>query len=124
MPNSHNEIAVRDLEPITVLASATGLTQIIPLREIKPNGDFSIIATVTGDGTASIDYLIGYLDSNMVQPVTDSLVISGLTKTSGTASDGIISEPLTPNVGKFLQFKVTETGTSNSVIVQISVAIT
>ena len=124
MATGYNQIQVIELPAITVAAGQSVDTLRIPLGGIRPNGNFSIIATITSSGTAKIDYLVkSFLAGNFVLPETDSEIITGLTATSGSASDGVISKPFAPNVAPYLAFRISETGTANSVTVQINLHI-
>ena len=124
MPLQFNEIQPIELPAVTALASATADTQFVPLAGYRTKGNFSIQATVTGDGTATIKYMVKYkLTDTGYVPVNSSTVATGLIKTSGSEGDGVDSFPVTPNMVPYLAFQILETGGANPVAVAITLAI-
>jgi len=93
------------------------------LSEMMVEGYFSIQGTVTGDGTAKIEYELSNDGITYVEPESATDIITGLTKTSGPGSDGKFFEEFNPELALYLRLKVTETGGANSVTLALTMAI-
>lgn|SRR5574343_108870 len=95
----------------TITASGSYTTDPLDCQGLK--GFFSLQWVLTGDGTAKIEYLPSNDGSNY--PDTEPDIVSGITKTSGPASNGIDMDSFQPIPCNFMKIKVTETGGANSV---------
>lgn len=115
----------RVLSAVSISASANTTTEKIDLNGLASNGIFSVQYTITGDGTAKIEYLLSNEDAatNMIEPSTATDIGSSLTKTTGPGSNGKDLIPFEPECARWLQLKVTETGGANGVVVTLDIAI-
>jgi len=92
------------------------------LKEVAQDGIFSIEYLITGDGTVKIEYLLcSTATGTFVEPSTAVDIASGLTKTSGTSGQDIIT--FNPELAPFMKLKVTETGTSSDAVVTLKLNI-
>jgi len=83
------------------------------------NGQFSIQVEATGSGTAKIEFLVSNDGENFVCPSGyDNVLFSGLLSTDGQPIK-FIELP----VAQYVKFKVTETGSSASVTVKITLSL-
>ena len=73
-------------------------------------GYFSVQASATGNGTASINYQISLDGTNFATPATTSAAITGLTSSSGT-----VTAYFAPPLCQKIKVIVTETGGSNTI---------
>lgn len=92
-------------------------------RAIRPDGFFGLQYTITGNGTAKIEYLLSNDGTTYVEPSAATDIATGLTKTSGPGSDGKDYVAFSPEVSRYLKIKVTETGGANSVTGVLQLAI-
>ena len=100
----------------TVLASGTFTSDAIDLTSsVSALGNLAIQVEVTGDGTASLTYLASVNGDDYVSPTGASAIVTGLTKT--TNSNGKDIYEFSPILAKFIKIVITETGTSDSVII-------
>lgn len=109
---------------VTVAASGSSTSTAIDFGAIKrtwqPDGYFSIQVTLTGSGTAKFEYLISNDGVNFIEPTSASDIATGFTATSGPSSDGKDLFEFSPEPCRYMKIKVTETGTSNSVVVTVT----
>ena len=87
----------------------------LDLRDV--DGYFSLQLSVTGDGTLKAEFLMSNDGTTFSEPESASDICSGIVKTSGPGSDGELITQFTPDIGRYMKIKITETGTSNSVTV-------
>ena len=106
---------VFDSEAVT--ASGTATSRAIELSRVGVAGYFSLQVTATGDGTATIEYQLSNDGVTFVEPTGAADVVSGLVKTSGPGSDGKNIYSLSPMLARFIRFKITETGTSDTITI-------
>jgi len=114
---------------ITIAASGTANSKIIDLNALGCTGSINVQYEVTGDGTGKIEWQqtsIGTsqnLASNFVKPSGGYTLATALTDESGTDSNGQDSIVLSTSACTYLQLIVTETGTSNSITVTLTVTV-
>lgn len=102
----------------TITKNTSVTSGAIPLMEIAQNGIFSLEYLITGDGTVKIEYLLCSTEhGTYIEPSTATDIASGLTKTSGSSGQDIIS--FNPEMAPWLKLKVTETGTSENAVVTL-----
>jgi len=104
----------------TVVASGTYTsTPAIDLQDKKMLGYFALQVTVTGSGTCKFEALVSINGTDYMEPSTFDDIASGFTASSGPGSDGkgIYKIDLKGIIPRQIKIKVTETGTSDSVIV-------
>jgi len=106
---------VKIFDAQTVVKALTATSGVIDLNTYKPDGDFSLQIAVSGDGTASIAYQCSNDGVNYFAPEGSSALFANWTKTSGTTGGGI--DGFTPELGRYIRFVVTETGTSANVVI-------
>jgi len=110
-----------DAETITKNTSTD--SSAIDLQGKRPGGNFSVQVELTGDGTATIDW-IGSLDNvDYLKPNGASNIATGMIKTSGPGGDGKHIYGFSPALVRYIKIRVTETGTANNVVVTITLAI-
>lgn len=111
-------------DAVTVAASGTNTSTAVDFgaidRKWQPDGYFSIQVVLTGDGTAKFEYLISNDGTNFIEPSSASDIATGHTKTSGPGSDGIDIYEFSPEPCRYMKIRVTETGTSNSVVATVT----
>lgn len=95
----------------------------VDLAGLKPNGYFSIQLTLTGDGTAKIEYLLSNDDITYLEPSSATDIVTGFTKTSGPGSDGNDIFTFSPEMTRYLKLKATETGGANGIVVTAVLAV-
>jgi hypothetical protein len=94
-------------------------TTAVDLRQIAQDGTFSIKYTVTGDGTCKFEYTVcDTIDGTYLEPSGASDIASSITSSSGTSGTDWVS--FSPILAPFMKIKCTETGTSNAVVVTLS----
>lgn len=102
----------------TVLQGTSYQTASIDLTELfGTNGKYGLQVVITGDGTATIEYLISADNVNFINPSTASEIATGLTKASGSGTDGKDYFSFTTPLAKYIKIKITETTTTDDVIV-------
>lgn len=115
---------------LSVAASATSNSepkQGLNLSDIGVEGYFSAEIVITGTGTATIGYEVSSDGANWEKPSTTGAIstaltlATGLTAGGGPASNGRYFMQLTniPTT-EWLRFYITETGTSNAVVVTLT----
>jgi len=116
-----HRIQVFDAEEVAASANASGPTAPNAYIDFSDYngvmGNFSLQYTITGDGTCKFEYLMSNDNTNYLEPSTADDIGSGLTKTSGPASDGKDILYFNPEIADRMKIKVTETGGANSVTV-------
>ena len=100
----------------TISASASDTSDKVELTKAAAGGFLSVQWVVTGTGTCSIEFLCSNNDSNYTVPEGGSPIQEGI-----TAGNGI--KGFQPPLCKWIKIKVTETGTSNAVVVTVSLAV-
>jgi len=101
----------------TVAASGAKDSKPINLNDYMPYGVFSLQATITGSGTCKFEYVLSLNGTDFREPLTATDIATGQTASSGPESDGKIYVSFRPELGKYMKIRVTETGTSSSVII-------
>ena len=98
---------VFDAEAIALSANAVSVA--IDLKEVAQNGFFSIHYTITGTGTAKIEYLSGInSDDTFIEP-------SGASDIGATLAAGSDWLEFTPIIAPMIKLKVTEDGGANAI---------
>ena len=95
--------------------SASGTFTSKPVGIPRLDEFFSLQWTITGDGTAKFEVLCSADGALYIEDTTD--IITGQTKTTGPAGDGINMGLFEPYPCEAMKIKCTETGTSNSITV-------
>jgi len=108
---------------VTIAAGGSSTSAAIPLDEYRPDGYFSIQVDLSGDGTAKFEYLLSNDEVTYIDPTGATDIGSGLTKTGGVAGDGTEHYSFSPELAKSMKIIVTETGSSSSVTVTVTLAI-
>ncbi len=101
----------------TVTAGANTTSDAIDLNKYRPEGYFSLQVTITGSGTAKIEYLLSNNGTDYLEPSTGADITASMTATSGPGSDGKDIFYFDPEPARYLKIKVTETGGADSVVV-------
>ena len=109
----------------SISASANATSNPLDLRNIATNGFFSVQYTLTGTGTAKIEYNLSNEDAmtNLLEPTSAADIASGLTATSGPGADGKDVVSFAPELARWLRIKVTETGGANAVVMTLDLAV-
>jgi hypothetical protein len=99
----------------SIAASQSAISVAFDLRQVAQEGIFSIDYTITGSGTAKIEYLLcATAGGTFVEPSAAADIASGLTSTSGTSGRDLIT--FEPEMAPFMKIKVTETGGAQAVV--------
>ena len=115
----------------SIAASGTAYTSITELRFLR--GSMSLLIDMTGDGTASITPFVSHdphgvsdASSTWTQPYdstgTAIVIATGLTKSTGPATNGQHIYPVEIPPGQKVKFLITETGGANAVTPIIRIA--
>jgi hypothetical protein len=107
----------------TVAASGSANSDLIDLGGLSTTGHFSIQVNLTGDGTATFEYLLSNDGVNYITPSGSLEITTGHTKTSGPGTDGIDLYSFGPVLARYMKIKVSETGTSDTITVNAFLAI-
>ena len=110
-------------DTVTVTAAADSTCDAIDLNKFRPEGYFSLQVTLTGSGTAKIEYLLSNNGSDYLEPSEGEDIVTGHTSTSGPETNGKDIYVFEPEVARFLKIKVTETGGAAAIIVTITILV-
>ncbi len=110
-------------DTVTVTAAADSTCDAIDLNKFRPEGYFSLQVTLTGSGTAKIEYLLSNNGSDYLEPSEGEDIVTGHTSTSGPKTNGKDIYVFEPEVARFLKIKVTETGGAAAIIVTITILV-
>jgi hypothetical protein len=105
--------------------TASGVANSVPIDlPTHTEGFFSLQIALTGDGTTKFEYAISNDGVTYVtQTATADQIVSGFTKTSGPGGDGKDIITFEPEVTKKMKIICTETGTSDSVTITVTLLI-
>ena len=109
-------------DAVTVAASADSTSDALDLKN-RPEGYFSLQVTLTGTGTAKIEYLLSNNGSDYLVPSEAEDIVTAHTVASGPGADGKDIYIFEPEMTKFMKIKVPETGGANAVVVTITLAV-
>jgi hypothetical protein len=114
-------------DAVSTAASATSNSVGLDMNQSGVDGYFGAEITVTGDGTATIgiegssDGATWFKTSTTAAPDTALTIVAGATDAGGPDSDGKYLIQVNNIVtSKFIRFYVTETSTSNAVVVTMT----
>ena len=99
----------------SIAASGSSTSDVIDLGTKYPEGFFSLQITLTGDGTAKVEYLLSNDGTNFLEPSEADDILSSFTKISGPGSDGKDMFSFTPMLARFMKIKCTETAGANAI---------
>lgn len=115
---AYRDIYVKKIfSSVTVAASGSAISSAIDLGGLSTTGHFSLQIELTGNGTAKVEFLLSNNGVDFMEPTGSADIVTGFTKTSGPGSDGKSLISFGPILGRQIQIKLTETGTSNSIVV-------
>lgn len=98
-------------------AGGTATSSAIDMLTSQIQGYFSLQLTITGDGTAKIEYECSNDGTTYDEPQDASDLFTGLVKTSGPGADGKLIDQFELEICRFVRFVVTETGGVSAVTV-------
>ena len=107
---------------VTIAASGVWTSEAIPLDAYRA-GFYAIQITLTGDGTAKLEYQLSIDGTNYLEPASASDIATGFTKTSGPGSDGKGLYDFFPMPAKSMKIIATETGGASTVTVTLTLAL-
>lgn len=107
----------------TVAASGNSSSAAINLNDFKPNGYFSLQITLTGSGTGKFEYELSNDGVNYLTPSSAADIITAHDVTTGPASDGKDLYSFSPELAKYMKIKVTETSTTDAIVVTAILAL-
>lgn len=109
------------IDAVTISASGSSTSAVFPTNGILNgvSGFFTLQYAITGDGTAKIEYLSSLDGTNYIEPSSATDIATGLTKTSGSGSDGKDVISFSPIAAPKYKIKVTETGGANSITITV-----
>lgn len=116
-------IKLFDAQTIAASGNASNPGNGIDLQRFAQSGFFSVQYLITGDGTAKIEYTLSHDGATYLEPSSASDIGSSLTKTTGPGADGKDILPFSPELARWMKIKVTETGTSQAIVVTLWLAI-
>jgi hypothetical protein len=105
------------MSELVIAASGSATTEAINL--VGYEDTCVCFLQLSGSGTASLIYELSLDNVNWSQVATYSSLVTGFLVTSGPASDGKDYLYFNPPAAAWLRFKISETGTSNSIIVTL-----
>lgn len=100
-----------------VVASGTATSNAVDLGGLSTTGHFSLQVALTGDGTATFEFLLSNDGTNFVEPSGSLDITTGFTKTSGPGSDGKDIFSFGPILARWMKIRVTETGGVSAIAV-------
>ena len=108
-----------------ITIAASGVANSVPIGlPHHLEGFFSLQIELTGSGTAKFEYSISNDGETFItQSAAADQIVSGFTTTSGPASDGKDVVSFEPEVTKKMKIVCTETGTSDSVTITVTIVI-
>ena len=110
-------------DTVTVAAAADSTSSAIDLNKYRPEGFFSLQVTLTGTGTAKIEYLLSNNGVDYMKPSSGEDIVTAHTVASGPGADGKDIYVFEPEVARFLKIKVTETAGAVAVVVTITLLV-
>ena len=116
-----NTVLIFDSETITAGADST--TDAIDLNKYRPEGYFSLQLTISGSGTAKVEYLLSNNGVDEMEPSSGEDIVTAHTATSGPGADGKDIYVFEPEVARFLKIKTSETGGVASIVVTATLLI-
>jgi hypothetical protein len=93
------------------------------LERMNAEGFFSLQITLTGDGIAKGEFLLSNNNVNWVEPSGATDIFSGFEDDDGPGADGKDIFSFEPELSAHLRIKISETGTSNLIVVSAWIAI-
>lgn len=105
-----------------IVASGSATSDAIDLGGLSTTGHFSLQVALTGDGTATIVFLLSNDGTNFLVPSGSLDITAGFTKTSGPGTNGKDIFSFGPILGRWLQIRVTETSTTDAISVTADIA--
>lgn len=123
MSNLNKVNAIKLMDAVTIAASGTATSVIADINALESKGNLAVQLILTGTGTATVEWEQTSdgnninTATNFTQPTGGYTLTTGFTVTSGKGGDGKNIIPLSTSPCNFLRLKVTETGTSNAVVV-------
>lgn len=106
---------IKIFDNVEIVAGGTALSSVIDLT--LSGGNFSLQLEVTGDGTLQAEKVMSNNGADFLAPEGDVPFLSGITKTSGPGSDGLVIEGFAANVAEQMKILLTETGVAETVTV-------
>ena len=100
----------------TIAAGADSTTDAIDLNKYRPEGYFSLQLTISGSGTAKVEYLLSNNGVDYMEPSSGEDIVTAHTATSGPGADGKDIYVFEPEVARFLKIKISETGGVASIV--------
>ena len=107
----------------TIAAGGTSSSAAIDLDNLNAAGFFSLQVTLTGLGTAKIEYLLSNDGTNYLEPSSAADIVLAHTVASGPAGDGKDIYSFSSEIAKNLKIKITETGAANTITVTATLAV-
>ena len=106
-----------------IAASQNAESSVIDLSGFSLDGFFGCQVTLTGDGTAKVQWGVSIDGANYIysDDASDDIVTAHV-KTSGPGSDGKDIYQFTPTTARWLKIKVTETGGASGIVVTVDIA--
>jgi hypothetical protein len=110
---------------VTIAAGEDDYSDIIPISKLAGNASLQIV--VTGDGTARIEWVGSNTRSAAVtafiKPNNANDIVTAFTKTSGPGGDGKHIYPFSVSLVDRIAIKVTETSTTDAIVITAILAI-
>lgn len=101
----------------TVAAGANSESDSIDLNKFRPTGYFAVELTISGSGTAKLEYQISIGGSNYGTPDDAVPIAEDHTATSGPNGDGVAVYRFRPKPHRHLKLKISETGGADTIVV-------
>ena len=108
-----------------LLASGHEHSEALNMRSLVSEGfyEVSIQYEVTGDGEVDIEYELSHDGVSYISPLSASPIVEGVTKTTGTGSNGKDIVSFCPELSKYMKIKITEVGGAQAATVSMWIAI-
>ncbi len=112
-------IAVCENKALGASESFTGA----PVDMSGMEGYASVQAKISGNGTAKITYQVSHDGHAWATPEGAPDVLTGITKTSGPESNGIVAAQFNPVLAPWMRLVITETGGASAVLATVALTI-
>lgn len=118
-----NTIFTRKFWTAEAVAASGTASKDFDLDAFRPEGNFSLQVTVTGDGTAKLTYFTSNDNSTWRTPSTASDIVTAHIKTTGSSGTEFYDLSSAIEFCRYLRITVTETSTTDAIAITATLAI-
>jgi len=114
---------IKLFDAVTIEAGQSAESAVQHIQQIADEGRFSIYLELTGDGTAKVEYVLAHDGDNYLTPTSATDIAADFTSGSGPGTNGKDIFQFSPELAPDMKIKITETGSLNSIIVTVILAV-